>query len=183
MSYVGVSRFKALAAMKIIYPTWGRFQRIGARLPSDAKHKVLQARSAEATRIDGIVASTKERHSALWQRCVDWAYEVSKAQSDEGFACSREALVVEALIDPAVRNAQLASITEATVERKLNRIFATGCDDCHFDELLTALGVSHYDDEIDAAVVAVLQSMEAANKVIYDAGERNDTGERLIHLI
>jgi len=50
-------------------------------------------------------------------------------------------------------------------------------------QILNALGVSHYDDEINAAVVAVLESMEAANKVMYDAGERNDTGERLIHLI
>ena len=79
MSYVAVSRFKALSALKIIYPTWARFQRIGAQLPSDTKYKVLQARNAEATRMNGLVSATKERHADVWQRCVDWAAEVSDA--------------------------------------------------------------------------------------------------------
>ena len=67
--------------------------------------------------------------------------------------------------------------------RELNRIFSAGCDDCLFDELLTALGVSQDDARIDAAVVEVLERMEAANKVMYDAGDRNDAGDRLILLI
>jgi hypothetical protein len=182
MTYVGISRFKALFNFKIFHPTWDRFYRIGAKRPSDAKRAALLARDAEATRVGGLVAATKERHSALWQRCVDWAYEVSNAQSDEGFACSREALVVEDVANLPIP-AQLASITEETVERELNRIFSAGCDDCLFDELLTALGVSQDDARIDAAVVEVLERMEAANKVMYDAGDRNDAGDRLILLI
>jgi hypothetical protein len=48
-----------------------------------AKHKALQARSAEATRISGLVASTKERLKEVWQRCVDWAAEVSSLQQEQ----------------------------------------------------------------------------------------------------
>ena len=45
------------------------------------------------------------------------------------------------------------------------------------------MGVSQDDARIDAAVVEVLERMEAANKVMYDAGDRNDAGDRLILLI
>lgn len=78
LSYVGVSRFMSLSSMKIIYPMWGRFERIGARLPSDAKHATLQRRATEAVRIEGIVAATKDRHAVVWERCIVWAAEVAE---------------------------------------------------------------------------------------------------------
>jgi hypothetical protein len=37
--------------------------------------------------------------------------------------------------------------------------------------------------KLPRAVVEVLERMEAANKVMYDAGDRNDAGDRLILLI
>ena len=73
MTYVGVSRFKVLAAMKIIYPTWERFEKIGARKPSDAKFTTMQARNAEAKRISALVLQTQEAHAELWQECLQMA--------------------------------------------------------------------------------------------------------------
>ena len=89
----------------------------------------------------------------------------------------------EAALDPVLRDLQLASITRESVECELNRIYENGEDHCRFDELLGALGVSQDDADIDAAVVEVLCWMEDLNKIMYDAGDRNDDGERLVHLI
>jgi hypothetical protein len=61
----------ALSAFRIITPTPARFERIGARLPSDPKQITLKKRDEEAGRIKGLVAATKEQHAELWQRCVD----------------------------------------------------------------------------------------------------------------
>ena len=156
MSYVGVSRFKALAAMKIIHPMWGRFERIGARLPSDAKYKALQARSAEATRIDGIVASTKERHAETWQRCVDWAAEVSSLQQQQ-------------------RQRHLALITEDAVHAALTRLFTRGnSDQCSIEELMAEMDIP-LGFELQEAIVKELQMLEDKNCLMYR--------ERVIHLI
>ena len=73
MSYVGFSRFKAHAAMKVIRPSWDRFQNIGAKRPSDAKFATLQARNTEASRVSQLVAATKVNHAEIWQQCVQWA--------------------------------------------------------------------------------------------------------------
>ena len=59
MSYVvGVSRFKALSSFKMVWLTWQRFKNIGADVSSKPKFKTMQAREAEAKRIDGLVAAT-----------------------------------------------------------------------------------------------------------------------------
>ena len=79
LSYVGLGRFKALSALKIVMPTWTRFENIGAKRPSDAKYATMQARTAEAQRILGLANATKVRFAAVWQQCVDWAAEVAAA--------------------------------------------------------------------------------------------------------
>ena len=73
MTYVGISRFKALSAMKIVYPTWARFENIGAKSRSNPKRATMLARDSEAQRISGLVASTKELHAVWWSECVDAA--------------------------------------------------------------------------------------------------------------
>uniref|UniRef100_A0A7S0L4Z4 Uncharacterized protein n=1 Tax=Coccolithus braarudii TaxID=221442 RepID=A0A7S0L4Z4_9EUKA len=148
-------RFKALAAMKIIYPTWGRFERIGARLPSHAKHKALQARSAEATRIEGIVASTKERHAELWQRCVDWAAEVSSLQQQQ-------------------LQQYLALITEANVSAALTRLFAQQRGECLIEERMAEMHVPMV-LELEDAIEKELQTLEDKNYMVYR--------ERVCHMI
>ena len=73
MTYVGVSRFKSLTALKTIFPTWSRFENIGSKNVSDGKHATLQARNAEAHRISRLVAATKARFVDLWQQCLGWS--------------------------------------------------------------------------------------------------------------
>ena len=57
---------------------------------------------------------------------------------------------------------------------ELNRIFATGCDDCRIEALFEQMGLPFL-PELNTAVADVLERMEAANKVMYREG--------LIHLI
>ena len=45
--------------MKIITPTWPRFERIGAKAQSDPKFATMQARDAEAQRTTQLVEQTK----------------------------------------------------------------------------------------------------------------------------
>ena len=59
--------------MKVIRPSWERFQNIGAKRPSDAKFATLQARNTEASRVSQLVAATKVNHAEIWQQCVQWA--------------------------------------------------------------------------------------------------------------
>ena len=61
---------------------------------------------------------------------------------------------------------------EAVVERTLNKLFSTGCDDVGFDELWQALHKSRISR---ASVEAALVAMEVANKVMHR--------ESRIHLI
>ena len=68
------------------------------------------------------------------------------------------------------------------MEHELNCIYATGVDDCRIEELFAALGLPIPEDDelpldetLHDAVADGLDSMEAANKVMYREG--------LIHLI
>ena len=58
---------------------------------------------------------------------------------------------------------------EAVVERTLNKLFSTGRDDVGFDELWRAL---HESQNMlpRAAIEVALESMEAADKVMYREG-------------
>jgi hypothetical protein len=154
----------ALSAFRIITPTPARFERIGARLPSDPKQITLKKRDEEAGRIKGLVAATKEQHAELWQRCVDWAAEVSEAQ--------RHAYAE-----------MLESITPESVERELSRIFAQVEYECRYVQLLDALGAPHYDEKVESAVMSILETMEADNKILYRSSDRTESGEREIYPI
>ena len=117
--------------------------------------KALQARSAEAARIDGLVSATKEKHADLWRRCVDWAAEVSDAQQPTAL--------------------HYALITEANVENELTRAFAEGnLDECPIELLFEQMGLPLV-SKLQDAVEEVLQGMEDDNKIMYREG--------VVHLI
>lgn len=71
----------------------------------------------------------------------------------------------------------LQSVTEASVERHLNRIFVSGVDECSIEMLFEEMDLpwDGFESELHSAVQYVLERMEDGNKVIYREG--------LIHLI
>ena len=56
--------------------------------------------------------------------------------------------------------------------QSLNRIFATGVEDCSIEELFEAMDLpwDGFESELHNAVSDVLERMEAANKVLYREG-------------
>ena len=66
----------------------------------------------------------------------------------------------------------LESITEASVERYLNRIFTADVDECSIEELFEAMDLpwDGFESELHYAVSDVLERMENANKVMYREG-------------
>ena len=66
----------------------------------------------------------------------------------------------------------LHCITEASVERYLNRIFTADVDECSIEELFEAMDLpwDGFESELHYAVSDVLERMENANKVMYREG-------------
>jgi hypothetical protein len=71
----------------------------------------------------------------------------------------------------------LQSVTEESVERYLNQLFAAGVEPCPIETLFEAMDLpwEGHNSELHVAVSDVLERMEAGNKLMYREG--------LIHLI
>lgn len=194
MSYVGVSRFKALVACKTIFPTQPRFDKIGASKPSDAKYAALVARDAEAKRLLSLVAATKAAHAELWQQCVAWSAEYRAApQREKRDAASpsrpspsaggaRKLQLVGHQQDDDGDGAAMAldfgsALTRDSVEEALNAIL-TG-DDCDdmcvtVDSLFEALGFVTINQSDSDRMFGILREMEReCNMVVKDHYDDN----------
>jgi hypothetical protein len=77
----------------------------------------------------------------------------------------------------------LESITPESVERELSRIFAQVEYECRYVQLLDALGAPHSDEKVESAVMSILETMEAENKILYRSSDRTESGEREIYPI
>ena len=54
---------------------------------------------------------------------------------------------------------------------------------CRYVELLDALGAPHFDENVDSAVMSILETMEADDKIIYRTSDQTESGEREIYPI